>query len=190
MGNKPIINKQQILDTAFDIASTSGLSGLSIRDVARACNVAVGTVYNSYPTKNDLVNDVVGRFWNEALADRMPLAASGEDFISFCQELARQLAEALTKFRDDWLTEIAALDAQGLASARKREEACFDHIRRGLAFALDHDPKIATDRLHGALAPEPLCAFVWDSMLSSIKRGDIACETLFALLRSTVYENR
>ena len=75
MGNKPIINKQQILDTAFDIASASGLSGLSIRDVASACNVAVGTVYNSYPTKNDLVNDVVGRFWNEALADRMPPAA-------------------------------------------------------------------------------------------------------------------
>ena len=59
MGNKPIISKQQILDAAFALASESGLAGLSIRDVARACNVAVGTVYNSYPTKNDLVNDVV-----------------------------------------------------------------------------------------------------------------------------------
>ena len=72
MGNKPVISKQQILDTAFAIASESGLSGLSIREVARACNVAVGTVYNSYPTKYDLVNDVVGRFWNEALAERFP----------------------------------------------------------------------------------------------------------------------
>ena len=71
MGNKPVISKQQILDTAFAIASESGLSGLSIREVARACNVAVGTVYNSYPTKYDLVNDVVGRFWNEALADML-----------------------------------------------------------------------------------------------------------------------
>ena len=104
MGNKPVISKQQILDTAFAIASESGLSGLSIREVARACNVAVGTVYNSYPTKYDLVNDVVGRFWNEALA------------------------------------------------------------------------------------PEPLCAFVWDSMLSSIKRSDPRCETLFTLLRRTLYE--
>ena len=40
MGNKPVISKQQILDTAFAIASESGLSGLSIREVARACNVA------------------------------------------------------------------------------------------------------------------------------------------------------
>ena len=132
MGNKPVISKQQILDTAFAIASESGLSGLSIREVARACNVAVGTVYNSYPTKYDLVNDVVGRFWNEALADSMPGAIAGDDFIGFCEGLALQLS--------------------------------------------------------GALAPEPLCAFVWDSMLSSIKRSDPRCETLFTLLRRTLYE--
>ncbi|OUO90210.1 TetR family transcriptional regulator [Gordonibacter sp. An230] len=188
MGNKPVISKQQILDAAFALASESGLAGLSIRDVARACNVAVGTVYNSYPTKNDLVNDVVGRFWNEALADRMPHAVAGDDFVCFCQELARQLSEALAKFRDDWLVEIAALDAQGLATARKREEACFAHIRRGLEMALERDPRVLRDRLRGALAPEPLCAFVWDSMLLSIKHGDPSCRTLFALIRSTAYE--
>ena len=139
MGNKPVISKQQILDTAFAIASESGLSGLSIREVARACNVAVGTVYNSYPTKYDLVNDVVGRFWNEALADSMPGAIAGDDFIGFCEGLALQLSGALARFRDDWLTEVAALDAKGLASARKREEACFAHIRRGLVVALERD---------------------------------------------------
>lgn len=188
MGNKPIISKQQILDTAFDIACTSGLSGLSIRDVAHACNVAVGTVYNSFPTKNDLVTDIVGRFWNEALADRMPRAASGDDFIQFCQELALQLSKALEKFRDNWLTEIAALDTQGLASARQREESCFAHIRAGLSVTLERDPKVIRSRLQGSLAPDLLCAFVWDSMLSSIKHGDPSCETLFALLRRTLYE--
>ena len=161
MGNKPVISKQQILDTAFAIASESGLSGLSIREVARACNVAVGTVYNSYPTKYDLVNDVVGRFWNEALADSMPGAIAGDDFIGFCEGLALQLSGALARFRDDWLTEVAALE---------------------------RDPNVAHDRLLGALAPEPLCAFVWDSMLSSIKRSDPRCETLFTLLRRTLYE--
>lgn len=190
MGNKPVINKQQILDIAFDIACTSGLSGLSVREIASACNVAVGTVYNSFPTKNDLVNDVVGRFWNEALADRMPSAKDGDDFVRFCQELARQLSEALAKFRDDWLTEIAALDAHGIASARKREESCFAHIRKGLAIALDQDPNVVRDRLQGPLAPDKLCAFIWDSMLSSIKRGDDACETLFDLLRRVLYEER
>ena len=79
MGNKPVISKQQILDTAFAIASESGLSGLSIREVARACNVAVGTVYNSYPTKYDCARScgtACSRPSNEAIPDAKPCSPS------------------------------------------------------------------------------------------------------------------
>lgn len=187
MGNKPVISKHQILDAAFNIASTAGLSGLSIREVARVCDVAVGTVYNSYPTKSDLVNDVVGRFWNESLAGHMPQACEGNDFVDFCRDLAAELSHALEQFRDTWLAEVSALNGRDLASARKREEACFAHIRAGLVLALERDRHIDKTLLVEALAPEPLCAFVWSSMLQSIKRGDTTCATLFALLRKTLY---
>lgn len=187
MGNKPVINKQQILDTAFELASTRGLSGLSVREVARACGISVGTMYNSYPTKGELVNDVVGRFWSEALSEHMRDATSGGDFIEFCRDLATQLDHTLKRFQNDWLSEIAALDTHDLVSAREREESCFVHVRRGLVVALQEDTRIDRSRLTGPLAPEALCAFVWDSMLSSIKRGDDSCETLFELLKRTLY---
>lgn len=187
MGNKPVINKQQILDTAFELASIKGLSGLSVREVARACGISVGTMYNSYPTKGELVNDVVGRFWSEALSEHMRDATSGGDFIEFCRDLATQLDHTLKRFQNDWLSEIAALDTHDLVSAREREESCFVHVRRGLVVALQEDTSIDRSRLTGPLTPEALCAFVWDSMLSSIKRGDDSCETLFELLKRTLY---
>lgn len=77
MGNRPVISKEQILEAAYEIATTKGLGALSIRAVAAACGVAVGTVYNSYPTKSDLVNDVVGRFWQRAFSDRMGAVTAG-----------------------------------------------------------------------------------------------------------------
>lgn len=187
MGNKPVISKQQILDAAYGIATEKGLSGLSIREVASVCDVAVGTVYNSYPTKSDLVNDVVGRFWNEALADRMPQATTKTDFVDFCGDLAAELAQALARFRSDWLAEVSALDAHDLTAAHRREEAAFAHIRKGLEVALAHDPHIDRARLEGPLAPEELCKFVWLSMLASIKLGDPSCKTLLTLLRTTLY---
>lgn len=187
MGTKPAHGKQHILDAAYRIASEKGLSGLSIREVARACDVAVGTVYNSYPTKSDLVNDVVGRFWKEALADRMPQASAGGDFVDFCHNLATELTQALARFHHDWLAEVSALDAHDLAAARCREEIIFAHIRKGLELALDHDPHVNRARLEGPLAPEELSMFVWLSMLASIKLGDPSCKTLLALLRATLY---
>lgn len=187
MGNKPVISKQQILDTAFGIACDAGLAGLSIRRVAQDCDVAVGTVYNSYPTKSDLVNDVVGKFWREALDQGMPHSAFQGNFVEFCEGLAAQLGRALERFRSGWLAEVSSLGAHDLASARAREEACFAHIRAGLVLTLEGDPSVVRERLDGPLAPEPLCAFVWDSMLASLKRGDTECKTLFALLRRTLY---
>lgn len=119
MGNKPVISKQQILDTAFGIASESGLSGLSIREVARACNVAVGTVellpHQIRPGQRR------GRTILERSAGRQHARAiAGDDFIGFCEGLRSSFVGSAMRFRDDWPTEVAALDAKGLASARAR----------------------------------------------------------------------
>ena len=148
MGNRPVIQKEQILEAAYRIATTQGLGALSIRAVAAACGVAVGTVYHSYPTKSDLVNDVVGLFWQRAFAGRMgaaegvgngeepqvagAAAGAGGDFVDFCRELAGEMARALEEFRSDFLDGLTALGAYDLAVARRREAESFAHVRRGL----------------------------------------------------------
>ena len=201
MGNRPVIQKEQILEAAYRIATTQGLGALSIRAVAAACGVAVGTVYHSYPTKSDLVNDVVGLFWQRAFAGRMGAAegvgngeepqvagAAGGDFVDFCRELAGEMARALEEFRSDFLDGLTALGAYDLAVARRREAESFAHVRRGLQVALERDPRLRRDRLVGPLAPEPLCALVWETMVDAARHRRPLDETLFALMRTALYD--
>lgn len=190
MGNRPVASRDDILDAAYDLAVSQGLGALSIRAVATACGVAVGTVYNSYPTKADLVNDVVGRFWREAFADRMGAAegaAAETDFIAFCERLSREMAAALETFRADFLADLSALGAYDLNLARHREAESFAHIRRGLRAVLERDPAIDRARLTGPLAPEPLCDLVWEVMVDAARRLRPLDGTLFALLRRALY---
>lgn len=195
MGNRPVISKEQILDAAYEIATTQGLGALSIRAVAGACGVAVGTVYNSYPTKSDLVNDVVGRFWQRAFTDRMGCCAAegGEaapgscDFVDFCRQLAGEMARALEEFRSDFLEGLTAMDAYDLAVARRREAASFAHVQRGLQVALERDRAVRRERLVGPLAPELLCNLVWNTMVEAARHQKPLDETLFALLRTALY---
>ena len=63
MGNKPTISKEIILDAACQLASEKGAGALNIRSVASRCGVAVGSVYNYYPNKSELVADAVEKFW-------------------------------------------------------------------------------------------------------------------------------
>lgn len=175
------------MDAAYSIACEKGLAGVNVRAVARACDVAVGTVYNWYPTKSDLISDVIARFWREALADCMPQAAEGRDFIDFCRELHLRVARAFSRFREGWLTEASSMAARDLSAARQREQACFAHIRRGLEIALQGDAKLDRSKLEGELAPEAVCLLIWDCILASLRRNDDSCRTLFALLRKTLY---
>lgn len=187
MSNRPVTNKEELLDAAYAIACEKGLAGVNVRAVARACDVAVGTVYNWYPTKSELISDVIARFWREALADCMPRASKGCDFIDFCREVHLRSARAFSSFRDGWLAEVSSMAARDLSAAREREQACFAHVRQGLEVALRNDAGISHEKLEGDIVPSALCTLVWDAILASLRRNDDSCTALFALIREALY---
>jgi AcrR family transcriptional regulator len=60
--------KQLILDTARSILLDKGYSELSMRNVAKDCGIAIGTIYNYYPTKKDLIIDMMSGYWTEYIS--------------------------------------------------------------------------------------------------------------------------
>ena len=98
------------------------------------------------------------------------------------------MARALEEFRSDFLDGLTALGAYDLAVARRREAESFAHVRQGLQVALERDPRLRRDRLVGPLAPEPLCALVWETMVDAARHRRPLDETLFALMRTALYD--
>ena len=189
MGKRSVITSEEILEQAYQLACEQGLRSLSIRSIAIACDVSVGTVYNSYASKTELINDVVGMFWQRAFAETMKTLAvhEGNDFIAFCEALSQSLKSALKEFRKDFLSDLSALSEGDRLSAQKREQQSFIHARAGIERALLSDPKIKQDRLTGAMAPEALAALVWETLIDSARDDMGYDKTLFELLRTTLY---
>ena len=67
---KQVIDRDQLIDEAYQIASNDGISALSVRKVATACGIAVGSVYVYFPTKADLTTAVLTRFFEDNRARR------------------------------------------------------------------------------------------------------------------------
>lgn len=189
MGKRSVITSEEILEQAYQLACEQGLRSLSIRSIATACDVSVGTVYNSYASKTELINDVVGMFWQRAFAETMKTLAvhEGNDFIAFCEALSQSLKSALKEFRKDFLSDLSALSEGDRLSAQKREQQSFIHARAGIERALLSDPKIKQDRLTGAMAPEALAALVWETLIDSARDDMGYDKTLFELLLSALY---
>lgn len=189
MGKRSVITQEEILEKAYHLATTQGLQALSIRSVAAACDVSVGTIYNSYASKTDLINDVVGMFWQHAFTETMNMVTShnDHDFIAFCTTLSTSLKRALAKFKKNFLSELSALGATDRFAAQKREQQSFIHAREGIKRALCNDPHIKQELLTGTLSPDSLSALIWEVMLDSARDTTSYDETLFALLKETLY---
>jgi AcrR family transcriptional regulator len=71
-------NRQRLLDAATEVFATHGLDG-SVEEVARVAGVGMGTLYRRFPTKQDLVDTLVGDMRRElaALARAAATATDG-----------------------------------------------------------------------------------------------------------------
>src|ERR1044072_7288594 len=73
--------RQRIAEAAFRLFAERGLEGLPVAEVARAADVAEKTVFNYFPTKEDLV---YGRFesFEEELLDAVRRRGPGESVLA------------------------------------------------------------------------------------------------------------
>ena len=56
---KSATSKEELLAIAKEIAGREGIGNLNIRRLASESGIAIGTVYNYYPSKGDLIGAVM-----------------------------------------------------------------------------------------------------------------------------------
>lgn len=183
---KQTIERDRLVDTAYDIAERDGLSALSIRRLASECSISIGSVYNFFPAKTDLTTAVVERFFRAAIVDEFCRVEPGEGFVDYLRRLEGALVRVLGEYRTTWLKEIRKLPYEERTAGRAAQAARLGHIETGLARVLAADPDIEPAALVGPLAPKLLCSFIAEHLLAAVQNGT-DCATLFALLDSALY---
>ena len=181
---KQVIDPEKLVSQAYAIASRDGISALSVRKVAAACGIAVGSVYGYFPTKADLTAAVLTRFFDENLSDELCAVRPGERFTSYVRRFREALCAARADMSVDWFAEMRRLPS----SEQEALEALLAHIERGLARVLDADEAVDRSRLVGPMSAEALCRYVLRAVFASLAEGS-ECETLFALLDASLYDD-
>ena len=61
--NTVITSREAILETCRSLIKEKGWDAVNIRSVAAACGVSVGSIYNYYSSKSDLIAATVASVW-------------------------------------------------------------------------------------------------------------------------------
>lgn len=176
--NKSITSRESILTAAKEIAFRQGLAQINIRAVAAQCGVAVGSIYNYFLTKSDLIAAVVEDFWRQAAHRETCVPRPGEPFPDYVGRLYGELSTHLSEFQSGLLAQMDALGTETREKSRVLEARCFDHIRDRLTTALLQAP--GPTRFRGREAQ--VADFTFRHMLSLLKEGAPDCAFLQEIL--------
>ncbi|GKX28367.1 hypothetical protein SH1V18_08470 [Vallitalea longa] len=59
--------RENIIKTAINIFNEQGFDAIDMRKIAKDCHIAVGTLYNYFPNKKELMYEVFNRLWYESM---------------------------------------------------------------------------------------------------------------------------
>lgn len=62
-----IITKEKIILECEEIIKLEGICNINIRKVAKKCGVSIGTIYNYFPSKSDLIIELIRKIWSDSL---------------------------------------------------------------------------------------------------------------------------
>ncbi|MEG1683921.1 MAG: TetR/AcrR family transcriptional regulator [Oscillospiraceae bacterium] len=179
--NTVVTSKEAILAGCRALAAAEGLQAINMRAVAARCHVSVGSVYNYFPSKSDLLLKTIESIWQDIFHGQSPAADSFPDTVAWLFDSVSVGAAKYPQF-------FAAHSQLGAKEkARQLMTAYFGHIKAGLLAALEADARVSPDAFSDTFSRAEFVDFVFSAVLTLLTRQATSCDLLLEMIRRSIY---
>ncbi len=184
--NTVVTSKEAILSASRKIATEQGLQAVNIRDVAKKCNVAVGSIYNYFPSKADLLAATIEEVWKHIfhMPDNFHHMNSFVDCVSWIYESVRVGTEEYPTFFNIHSISFTSGDKE---RGRQIMNRYFKHIESGLLSVLKNDNNIRKNAFQGEFSQEKFVDFVFSNIITSLMKNEKSCNMLIEIISRCIY---
>lgn len=109
MAKKNISSQEDILEVAKILLLEEDITKFSMRKIAQKADIAVGTLYNYFDNKEEILLALAAEFWKEQM-QQFPMAMSkGQSFEEEMRILYHLLKTAFVDFQEKWIVLLRSL---------------------------------------------------------------------------------
>lgn len=166
--------------------SETGLSSLNMRAVAEACHVALGSLYNYFPSKDDLMIATIESVWQHIFHMEQPCEAY-LPFPEYISSLFVRVRQGMNEFPNFFTAHSVSFASSGKNKARKTMTHYFSHMKTGMAEALRTDLSVKKDAFSSDFAQSDFIDFVLANILMLLLEQKESCGVLLEMIRRAVY---
>ncbi len=184
--NTVVTSKEAILKVCRELVSEQGLATLNMRTVAEACHVALGSLYNYFPNKDELVLSVIESVWQDIFHMEQDCHAelSFPEYVNWIFESVRKGSLAYPNF---FTAHSLSFASSGKNRAKEFMARYFVHMKIGMTQSLHGDGAVRPDAFTAEMTEADFTAFVLTNILTLLVHQKENCDVLLAVIRRTIY---
>ncbi len=185
--NTIITSKEAILDISKKLVSNQGLQAINIRAVASACGVSVGSIYNYFSSKSDLIAATVESIW----CDIFHFPNSQTDFDNFL-DCVHWIFSSIKKGSEEYPAFFTSHSMHFLEDDKTNNQQqmaqSWEHIQKSLSHILKKDKNISPYAFNGTLTAEKFVDIVFSLIISALIRQNYDDNAILELIRTIIYK--
>lgn len=184
--NTVVTSREAILEAGRTLLREKGWSAVNIRSVAAQCGVSVGSIYNYFSSKTELVSATVESIW----CDIFHFSEQENNFDSFgdcIRWVFCSLKEGEERYPGFFTFHSVGFVDEDKKGGKQLMAQSWEHIRTGLCMVLKKDRKIRPDAFDGNFTPEMLSEIVFSLILSEMLQKRYSGIPILEMIRRLIY---
>lgn len=164
--------RETILMYAKEIVNTKGIDHLTMREVSIASGIAVGTIYNYFPTKKALTFELIENYWYDYLLIVDKIDKTEPDLFLKLFKIYEQMNLFVKTFKEIW---VKNLTSEHTPDGIAKKDIFVDKLSKKIECMLieaESNKKINLSILPNVLAKFLILNFMMMAQMQSFKYDD------------------
>ena len=183
---KRTISREEILKACLEMTKDKGIDQINMRDLAAQCQIALGSLYNYYPSKNDLLISVIASIWKDIIVN-FEQNSDDHNFIHYVKDLFHAIANGKEEYPQFFAMHAIQFSNQSKIKGKHEMDLYLKKIKQGMYEAYMNDPQIRKDIFLDEVSIPQFIDFIFENMISELSRGLGNIDVLIYMIKHLIY---
>lgn len=175
-----------ILNMSKKIAIENGLNSINMRLIAKNCGIALGSIYNYFPSKSDLLIATIQSIWQD-IFNLNNNSFNSESFIDNVLYIFETINKNLKKYPDFFTLHSLSFSNEDKNNGKKSMDMFLNNIKVHLTNVLKNDKNIRNDVFNEYLTQSIFVDYIFNLLISLIFDKKDNCKSLIKLIENSIY---
>jgi AcrR family transcriptional regulator len=184
--NTIVTSKEAILATSRELAAEQGLQSLNMRTVAKKCNVSVGSVYNYFPSKSDLIAAVIQDVW-QSIFNLNKISNETDSFVDYVIWIFESVQEGVLEYPGFFMAHSMSFAGSDKEKGRQVMTKYFGHMKSGMLASLQKDRNVKLSVFTENFTQKDFVDFIFSNIITLLMKQEHSCTILTEIIRRMIY---